>query len=409
MKSALCLAFLGTGLLLTGCSSESDSLRVGVGGTQPPSPTTSGTVPSGGGTPLGLRFRVAPRIPTPTGTNLREMNHGDLDADGDVDLIVRDSGGSTVVLLNDGSGNFTPAPQALTSGDLKSGVALATGDVTGDGRVDLVRVAAGGKSILIGNGGVQQTLDVGTQIDRIYLAPVTRPGALDLVVWMANREVKVYPNRGGPMPFDTADPAFDLNGIISLEVHLADIDGNGLSDLVSTRQSEGRTILHLSDGSTWTETPSNAPSMSLIVAGDFTGDGRADLALSAVGAAPLSFEFLGVNGGTAEFAAGVELPQAFGEGVAADLDKDGKADIATLPISGVPFYGQNSVAVVLQGGLSPEGLYETYAAGHGPDNIEVFDVDGDGDQDLVVSNVSANIHILKNNGDATFRAPITFQ
>ena len=63
---------------------------------------------------------------------------GDVDADGDLDLVVGSAGGTVNVCLNNGLGNFTPpvlsaAPRA---GRLVSHVAL--GDVDGDGDLDLL-------------------------------------------------------------------------------------------------------------------------------------------------------------------------------------------------------------------------------------------------------------------------------
>ncbi len=59
----------------------------------------------------------------------------DLDADGDLDLIVNSLGGGTHIFLNDGHGHFTPGPQVLNA-DL-GGISLALADANGDGALDL--------------------------------------------------------------------------------------------------------------------------------------------------------------------------------------------------------------------------------------------------------------------------------
>ncbi len=50
-----------------------------------------------------------------------------------------------------------------------------------------------------------------------------------------------------------------------------------------------------------------------------------------------------------------------------------------------------------------------YAAGDGPSSVFVADLDGDNDADLAVANFnSANVSVLKNNGDGTFAAAVNY-
>ncbi|HET9216574.1 MAG TPA: VCBS repeat-containing protein, partial [Terriglobia bacterium] len=61
---------------------------------------------------------------------------GDVDGDGDLDLVMGNFGAPNMLYENDGSGNFTVSRPITTDADMTMAVAL--GDVTGDGRPDLV-------------------------------------------------------------------------------------------------------------------------------------------------------------------------------------------------------------------------------------------------------------------------------
>ncbi len=69
-------------------------------------------------------------------TNSRGMTVGDIDNDGDLDILVNNSWNDTNVFLNDGRGHFTDAHKT-TGGSVFYGHGAALGDLDGDGDLDL--------------------------------------------------------------------------------------------------------------------------------------------------------------------------------------------------------------------------------------------------------------------------------
>lgn len=63
----------------------------------------------------------------------------DVDADGDPDLLIGSLSGPDRLLINDGSGHFTLAPNAATPDDTPGTLGIALADLDGDGRLDVVQ------------------------------------------------------------------------------------------------------------------------------------------------------------------------------------------------------------------------------------------------------------------------------
>jgi hypothetical protein len=66
------------------------------------------------------------------------MNFEDYDNDGDLDAIAGEWGGSLALYLNDGAGEFLRAPSIDVAARIAFTGAMASGDVDGDGRVDVL-------------------------------------------------------------------------------------------------------------------------------------------------------------------------------------------------------------------------------------------------------------------------------
>jgi uncharacterized repeat protein (TIGR01451 family) len=138
-----------------------------------------------------------------------------------------------------------------------------------------------------------------------------------------------------------------------------------------------------------------------IVAADFNGDGKVDLAVANSGGANISI-LLGKGDGTFESAvnydAGAPNPAFLAKG---DFDNDGKTDLAAQNSTGI-------VSILLGKGdgsfQAPKALTGTF----GPIVVADFNLDGLSDLAFVgtdpATNVSA-INILLGNGDGSFQPP----
>ncbi len=315
----------------------------------------------------------------------------DVDGDGNLDLLVSEecnnnnscSNGVASVLLGNGDGTFKPAVTYDATG--QTGYAIVAADVNGDGKLDL----------LIGNECAQNNCN--------------------------NSSVSVLIGNGDGT-FQTATE-YPTNGLYVFALATADLNGDGKLDIVTTSEcadgncSNGSLSVLLGNGDGSFQAPvaynsGGQYALSTAIA-DLNGDGKSDLVAAnqcATGADCSSGNvavLLGNGDGTFQPAASYGSGAAYAFAVAiGDLNGDGKADvIVTNQCSDVNTCSSGAIGLLLGSG---DGTLQAAATTITPviGGIQaVLLGDFNGDHSLDVVSAAGNF-LLLGNGDGTFRSPL---
>jgi hypothetical protein len=233
----------------------------------------------------------------------------DFNADGNLDLaIVNQIYGLGFVALGYGDGAFNAAGVLNTTGFLNG---IAVGDFNGDGKLDAI--VAGG------SGGVSAGL-----------------GSSGLAVSLGNGDGTFTTANGSPISLGQ-----NLYAIV-----VADFNGDGKLDVAVTDSSTNDLYILLGNGDGTFGPPSTITVGSdpdAMVAGDFNNDGKLDLAIANGGDNTVTL-LLGNGDGTFTQASGSPYPVGKFpyQIVAADFNGDGKLDLATANLS------DGTVSILLQ-------------------------------------------------------------
>lgn len=182
----------------------------------------------------------------------------------------------------------------------------------------------------------------------------------------------------GRQPF--AVVAVDMNSDGALDLAVSDAAGGVLTFI------PGKGDGSFGERSEWTHTSAGELPRGLAV-GDLNGDTNPDIAVASTRSDELIVAFgdgKGAIGGKRRFAAG-ERPFAVAVG---DLNGDGKADVvvANETNADIKVEKPGQVDVFLGDGKGRLRRETTLAAGLYPGDVQVADLDGDGHRDIVVAN-----------------------
>ena len=197
------------------------------------------------------------------------------------------------------------------------------------------------------------------------------------------------------------------------ELHAVDLDGDGDVDLVSNDTSnDTRFAIHENLGGSFAAAVVLGPPSTYypwrIAVGDLDGDGRADLVSAATVGSSYRIQWeRNVSGPGIQFVPGGDVAPPTGFELArdlevVDLDGDGHLDVVASASAGSSSSAPGAISWFqnLGGGVfAPEA-----PVGPGSE-LTPADVDGDGDADLVVYEVTGALRWIENQGGGAFGGP----
>jgi FG-GAP-like repeat/FG-GAP repeat len=381
-------------------------------------------------------------------------------------LVVNGSEGTIGVLLNKGNGTFKPAVTYLAGG-LNNAVAIAVGDVNGDGKPDLAVANYNSDSVSVllgnGNGTFQTAVPFATGAGNpqsVALGDVNGDGKLDLVVANCAIGDGACGEFGEPGSVDVIlgngdgtfqnPTAYNSGGEIAFSVALADVNRDGKLDMIVADacainsectepggiavflgNGDGTfqaSVMYGAGGGDFYQLESLGPGYtSAVVVADVTGNGKADLVAVNGGIASTAAVLLGNGNGTFQSWA---IHNAGGYGGAsptvADLNGDGKLDLVSGDGCNPPgdfgacdfiSNGPGAVGVLLGDGKGGFAGVVTYGSGgYLAGQPAVADVNGDGIADVLVTNACSDFNcasdgtvaVLLGIGDGTLKPAVVY-
>ena len=306
-----------------------------------------------------------------------EVDVGDVDGDGDLDLVTIQSSpfgdviAGGLLFLNDGEGApFDTAGEGMPIGTRADGTirsnAIALGDMDGDGDLDVVMgnmfyeideefretLGGAGNRLYLNDGDGEpfdtagEGLPVGTDealTGCIALGDIDGNGTLDVVagdtIAVESGDVnKIYLNDGEGDPFDTVGAGTPIGSHAgsTRQIALGDINGDGALDIVVSEQRGGRLYLSRGESPPFDMTTTGTELVPVteytydVAIGDVDGNGDLDVIFGSIESALL---FLNDGEGQPFDSGGTGMPVGgeYMRSVAlGDADGDGDLDLFTL-------------------------------------------------------------------------------
>ncbi|MBL8753003.1 MAG: VCBS repeat-containing protein [Planctomycetes bacterium] len=335
---------------------------------------------------------------------------GDFDGNGKQDLFALSGGGDRINLwLAKGDGELAGA-RNFASG-LPGAAWAEGGDFDGDGAQEVVTGSFADPRLSILAGGatsleVQATVDVGLPVFQIEAGDIDGDGKTDLVVSVPGG-IKVLRNTSsvGVYSFEVlpGTPATIASGDFPFGIAMADFDRDADMDIAVCDYLGGS--LHLIPGTSVPFTFGPETVLALgggpidVVAADFTGDGRQDLAVSRASQSDIVV-LRNLGAGFEQFLS-VPVGQSPNYLVTADFNRDGRADLVVSNAT------SGTVSVLFGNAEGFTG--QDYPAGATPTALLARDLSNDGVPDILVASLqSGDFRIMVGDGKGSFPLLPTF-
>lgn len=287
-----------------------------------------------------------------------------------------------------------------TSGATASPRVLVPADMDGDGDLDLVGGDDSSRRLLFfenlgsGNFGTATSIAAGRGYFDVKVTDFDLDGDLDVV--SVDRSVSQglywYENDGAGN--FTEDQIVTLTNTDTRSIAIADYNKDGMMDVAVASFGSNRFTVYQQDGSSLFAA-ANASQPIFLSEADWNGDGNMDIIAGNFGGSVVRW----TNSGIGTFSgSGLHSASQIRSVIPFDIDKDGDMDIVYSSQTG------NQIGVLQNDG---SGSFTNVQVGSvlGPHRLDVGDVDGDGDFDIVYTTAGTgadiNFHYLENSGTLT--------
>jgi hypothetical protein len=362
---------------------------------------------------------------------------GDLNGDGFPDLLEEEFNGNAQALLGDGKGNFTPAPGGPLVATLGGGLTLVA-DLNGDGHPDLF--FPGGPFVALGHGdgSFAPAVSYATGTDPLAVCGLHdmdgdgHPdavcgyveasdgdivGANDLIILHGNADGSFNTTPISDKTFGDKDSQYDGNGTFRYPIAIADLNGDGIPDVLAT-SGDGAAVL-LGGANLTFSTPLHYAVANFgntsdgvfapyeYTTADMNGDGLLDIVSTGLDGIYISY---GKKDGSFLTAFAPEVAETLGLSTVADFNGDGIPDIAATGDTAIKLsLGKGDGTFSAPTPLSNNNGAINFSLGQSGQIVH-GDFNGDGKQDLLAigspSTYEYGAYLLFGKGDGTFQAPL---